>query len=337
MDRDERLLGSAQHIAASFMSRVQNITHLHSLSVKDSTLSVYSVATMAFADWLGQQRLSVSTLPELDDTLALYIALLYDDDPRRGTRQTAVNTYAGLEFFFPAVEKGFRTARRAIRGWDNTVPAKPPLPISQCILEAVCGQLLHRNKVSVALAICVAFSGYLRAMELLNLRRADVLFPQDPRQVSSGSGEEDEGLIISVSKTGTNQFVVISDRSLLQGLDIYCSTSRLSADDYLFPFTYTQFHTEFRLALSSIGLKPDQFTLHSIRHGGATSDLLKGVTFEDIQQKGRWVSAKSCKRYLNAGSGLMALISLSDLSKRHISRYQRYFALARVGWTVSRE
>ena len=47
------------------------------------------------------------------------------------------------------------------------------------------------------------------------------------------------------------------------------------------------------------------YTLHSLRHGGATFEWLERNSFDDIMLKGRWRSKASCRHYLNAGKVLL--------------------------------
>ena len=53
------------------------------------------------------------------------------------------------------------------------------------------------------------------------------------------------------------------------------------------------------LGLSSL------YVVHSLRHGGATRDHLRGRPLEDILMRGRWASTKSARRYVQAGRSLL--------------------------------
>ena len=71
----------------------------------------------------------------------------------------------------------------------------------------------------------------------------------------------------------------------------------------------------FKEALLYFPLDKAGFTLHSLRHGGATRDYLGGVALNDIMVKGRWVSLSSCRRYLNAGQGLLLRVRIPRSSR----------------------
>jgi hypothetical protein len=40
---------------------------------------------------------------------------------------------------------------------------------------------------------------------------------------------------------------------------------------------------------------------HSLRHGGATHDYLKGMPFDDVMVRGRWAVTKSAVHYIQQG------------------------------------
>lgn len=59
-------------------------------------------------------------------------------------------------------------------------------------------------------------------------------------------------------------------------------------------------------ALSALSLSDLGFTMHSLRHGGATDMFLSVVPFANIQIRGRWASTTSCTWYIQGSRGLLA-------------------------------
>lgn len=45
--------------------------------------------------------------------------------------------------------------------------------------------------------------------------------------------------------------------------------------------------------------------MHSLRHGGATHDFIRGMTIEWIMFRGRWASSKSARHYIQSGRAVM--------------------------------
>jgi integrase len=72
----------------------------------------------------------------------------------------------------------------------------------------------------------------------------------------------------------------------------------------LFPYSAKYFRAHFKKACRSLGLK-DGYVPHSLRHGGATRDHMRGKNLEDILARGRWASTKSARHYVQAGRALL--------------------------------
>ena len=55
------------------------------------------------------------------------------------------------------------------------------------------------------------------------------------------------------------------------------------------------------------------FSFHSLRHGRATEEDLKGTPLEDILRLGRWAAATSGRHYIQSGRALMLRHVVSHL------------------------
>jgi hypothetical protein len=64
------------------------------------------------------------------------------------------------------------------------------------------------------------------------------------------------------------------------------------------------FRKHFKQACRDLGLSP-LYVPHSLRHGGATRDHMRGHPMEDILARGRWASTKSARHYVQAGRALL--------------------------------
>ena len=154
-----------------------------------------------------------------------------------------------------------------------------------------------------SLAVLVAFYGYLRSSEVVGLLVRDVSFlPGGARAI----------LRLRDTKTGRDQAVTLDNgdvvRLLRRRVDSMGS-SRL--DDPLFGFTSTaQWQSAFRAAVHAAGLHALPYVPHSLRHGGATRDFLKGLAVARIVQRGRWRRVESAMHYIQNGP---ALLQLQDL------------------------
>ena len=84
-------------------------------------------------------------------------------------------------------------------------------------------------------------------------------------------------------------------------------------DQFLFPST-SQFRRCFKQACSYLGLSP-AYVPHSLRHGGATHDHLRGLTVEDILRLGRWASTKSARHYIQSGRALLLTMEIPHVAE----------------------
>lgn len=321
--------GRALCVSAAIEKRVRDVMFLQAHSVKDKTRIAYSKAVLQFTGWLSVQAISIYFLCDLDQLLARFISILFDDNPKRGQRQTSINIYSGLEFFIPEFKPGFRASRLCVKGWDRLVPAVPPVPLSKAILYAFCGLLTEQGLRKSAMALHLCFEGYMRAMELLCLSQSDMVYPGDPRLPASNVTGHSSGCVIRWAKTGLNQFVPLSDDVLLRQVR---SLGDTNSDDLLFGRSYSQLSDDLKACSTYFGHQSHHYTLHSLRHGGATNDFLSGVPLDSIILKGRWAQMRTCKRYLQAGQGLLAAASVSSSSKRLIRRYCIRYDQSRREW-----
>lgn len=128
-----------------------------------------------------------------------------------------------------------------------------------------------------------------------------MLLHGDPWIPAGSSATAD--VLNSDAKTGVLQLVPQRNdkiTALLTAMD-----RRRRSSDKVFPFDTTAPRLAFMLALSKIGRENLGFVPHSLRHGGATHDYMPGLSMEDIQAMWRQFSSTSCRRYVQAGRGLI--------------------------------
>lgn len=181
----------------------------------------------------------------------------------------------------------------------------------------------------------MAFDGYLRAGELLSLRVGNIFLPDDLRLVTHDS--KCAGLLIRSVNTGVLQFIGLSDSSFTAALASFLPHgSHPCLHKPLFPFTYPKLSAAFREAIMHLRLPGGEFTLHSLRHGGATRNLLRGSSIRDIMVKGRWSSLNSFRLYLNAVQGLLLRVKLCDAARSRVEACAEITRnlQCREGWTA---
>ena len=148
------------------------------------------------------------------------------------------------------------------------------------------------------------FEGYLRVSEAVGVKGVDVVL------------REQEGVVaLAKTKTGLNQSIVIRSGRFLDLTRRLCKQTRGQAT--LVGFSAETYRRVFRRIVALLGVEPGMLTPHSLRHGGATDDYMRGVPMADIVVKGRWVYAKTAARYIQQGRALLVKFRVSpQLRKR---------------------
>ena len=76
------------------------------------------------------------------------------------------------------------------------------------------------------------------------------------------------------------------------------------AGERLFPFDHNQYTQALKGAWSLLNVSNLGLTTYSPRPGAATDDLLQGVAFSTVQERGRWLHPQSCRIYLDRAQAL---------------------------------
>jgi integrase len=275
-------------------------------AVADKTWRAYKREVKAFLAWCREEEETVGNDVELlDDLLVVYFHHLYASG---AGMQRASNLKAGVQAICPRVKRvGLHAAARCLVGWRRLRPSESWAPITWPMTVAL-ATVIAVDSLRMATAVLLAFDCYLRAGELLGLVKEDVALPGDRRLAGAG-GEVLGALRLRRTKTGREQSVTIRDPDVLQLLEPIVSATAKGRP--VFPFKAAQLRAAFRGACETLGL-PVSFVLHSLRHGGATRDYLRGVPMADVMTRGRWRSRESATRYIQSGRALLLAVDLDD-------------------------
>jgi hypothetical protein len=91
-----------------------------------------------------------------------------------------------------------------------------------------------------------------------------------------------------------------------------------TGDDLLFPLAAKTYLSHLRGACKLLNLGKS-YVLHSLRHGGATEDYIGGTSVEDVLLRGRWVSTKSARVYIQSGRALLLQQRIPEKVRRLIA------------------
>ena len=292
-------------------------------SVTAGTLQRYGRAVREFLGWVADNGDDANDEYEFDELVLNYIQDLYDEAEGR-TRAEA--TLYGITFYLPGMKGRFPRSKQALRGWAKATPAVSHPPLSWELACAVAAKMAAtRGQYRHAVGVLLSFDCFLRVSEMCGLQREDVADAGDKRM-----GALHTGMLLRIgrAKTGANQTVRVHDpavQALLRGV-VRATPPRQP----LFPFKPAAFRLEFHRACAALRLS-DRYVPRSLRHGGAThwhNNL--GRTMEDIMHRGRWVSSKAARLYIQQGPAVwmeqsvpsvtfqLGLLVSHDLS-RHLS------------------
>lgn len=303
------------------MASLSNRSHLLNASATSALIMAsysiktqrkYRAAVLSFFRWWHSHYIfDPPTWSNVDSYLADYMGYLHFNGYGKAEASCCLS---GLDMFFPGITSCLHSSKRALKGYMRLIPSvsKPPLPWPVCAVIAA--WLAFNDQYSMGLAVLISFDGYLRKEEVLQLRYEDIAIGSDPRLgiVSDSSSLTDDRVHIHIRNAKTGRF---------QGIEIRNPHVRLLVSEYrrqhyhgqrLFSFSGSSYHRWFKRACFNLELSSD-YSLHCLRHGGATRDYLNGVPINDVMLRGRWVGMKSATRYIQMGRQLMMLNSVSPV------------------------
>ena len=179
------------------------------------------------------------------------------------------------------------------------------------------------------LTLClVAYSGFFRFDELINIRRCDVVFHDSFMSIFIEKSKTDvyrEGKWILIASTGSvccpvnmlmrylhvaqiladSQLLIFRPTNFVKSLNIH----RLRpADTHL---SYTTVREIIIKGFETIGLSAKLIGTHSLRAGGVTTAASNGIPDRLLKKHGRWISDKSKDGYISESLQNQLSVSLN--------------------------
>ena len=153
----------------------------------------------------------------------------------------------------------------------------------------------------VAIAMLLGFHTYLRPNELEGLLCRQVVCARDPTDGVSVK----VGLILAPtevgrpSKTGLWDEAVVVDRApYLKTALVGLKKRGTKPDSRLWSFDFGTVSGRMKEIALEMGLEGFGISAYSLRHGGASHDLLANIrSLVEVKRRGRWASDKSLRRY----------------------------------------
>jgi hypothetical protein len=309
------------------------------LPLKEATVKGYRQALADFMRWTGETQgggigaAARDTLAGLDEAVAGYLVDLFAASPTRGGRQRGVCLHAATRVYGGVPKGGLPRALRVLNGWDSAIPGVSPPPISRGVAKLLAREARGLFGPRMGAAILVIFGGLLRISEALDLVPADVGRPGEGRYEGAAGTR---GVRIVSAKTGTEQLAVIDGDVEVAALDFLVDNP--SPDGTLLGVSYPTFLKRFHRVVEEAGLGAVGYRPHGLRHGGACFLAARGLSVADIKQRGRWVSDRSLRVYLQRGRALSLAAELPLEVQRRLDKLQRHpgAILGRARWASRR-
>lgn len=274
-------------------------------AVANSTHAAYTTAYNRFEHWIQRP---ISSLPNPDVTLSEYFAHLESSGE---SQHTARKTLYALLHFHPHLAGRLPTAHRCLRGFSNLRPTgvqHPPLPWH--IAHGVAFVLASQGVPAAAIAVLLSHHTLLRISEVVAIRAGDFRYTHTP---ATPLHLRQHVLHLPRTKTGLNQSCLITDTGVSQLVLTWCASK--APNDKVFPFSANRLRCLFKRACAVLGL-PSSVVFHSLRHGGATEAVLKGVPLPVVRRMGRWKQDSSLDRYVQVGPVTIMSLNLSPFGSR---------------------
>ena len=136
----------------------------------------------------------------------------------------------------------------------------------------------------------------LRVGEGLGLRCQDVILSWIP-------GFDQAVLLHGTTKRGTEESVVLTNPLIVQYLRCFYVWRGAWADPtgYFFQTSYSRVRRLIDTLARILGLGEIGFRSHSLRRGGATELLMRGIDFGNILLFGRWRAERAAREYCRKG------------------------------------
>lgn len=286
---------------------------LESAAVAVNTEREYHNRVQGFATWCRHAQVSWTCLEELDAVIVQYMTLEAEEG---GLGDEGSKLLAALKHFLPQMnplkEKVPRSIR-AVAGWRKLAPGQQGLPLPKVALGSILGVIMYcfSHNISmiptadavgmqIVLALYMSFVMYLRPCECMGLEGRHLVAPI----AAAGAQYQMWGVLLGDSGMGLFGKTGISDESVLLDQDPWLHPHLMALkaargpQECLWQFDRRVLNQMFGICWRLLCLDPLRPRLYSLRHGGASHDLLARVRPAlDVQKRGRWSTMDSLKRY----------------------------------------
>ena len=280
-----------------------------------STTKKYLGAYKRWKAWATSHKLPF--FPAEIPHVALYLQHLKETKYSKSAVEEAVNALGWVHTMVgkpsPASSPFVQTVVEGMKR-ELAMPVHKKLPFTVEMLNAIVvntKQHCSLANLRLASACLLAFAGFLRFDELANIKVTDLTLGPQHLTIQIPQSKTDQlrqGCEVVISRTGSATCPVAmleaymkkggiclgSDAHLFRPI-VSSKSNRLRDTGCL---TYSRMRELLKAKLDELGFPSTDFSLHSLRSGGATAAARAGVRDRDFQPHGRWKSVSAKDGYV---------------------------------------
>eukprot|EP00438_Fugacium_kawagutii_P014985 Skav210163 [mRNA] locus=scaffold5301:41969:42745:- [translate_table: standard] len=195
---------------------------------------------------------------------------------------------SGLKRFLPRLKKELATSQQYFANWQRDHLPLRAVPMPWTVLKVLASLAWRASQFDISLCLLLGFGFYLRTMEMLKLRIEDIAIRGSCVYVA-----------LRDTKTSKNftQSLVVRNAHLAN--IVTAGLRQLPPAGPLWRYQPKKFRDSFKLLLEHVHLAHLNFSLYSIRRGGATHAYVVSRNIDDVAIRGRWKDIRTARIYLD--------------------------------------
>ena len=292
--------------------------HLKFKGITPKTSRSYRKEIHRFFQYLSAEKISLSTTASsLDAVLAEYVNVLYQN----GDSLTQAGwLISGLKRFLPQLRFQLPTAQQYYQNWLRDHVAQRATPMPWLVAKALATLAWRLQYYDMALLLLLGFCFFLRSTEFLTLPVENIVVDLPSSQV-----------ILTLEQTKTSkqfqQSLVLRHATLArivaQGLQ------KVPPRGPLWRHSARVFRESFTLLLQNLQLESHQFSLYSLRRGGATHAYTIGRDLNYVAMQGRWRDLRTARIYLDDARATLVKLAFTRPISHHLQSLASFWSTFR--------
>ena len=288
--------------------------HLKFKGITPRTSRAYRKEIERFFSYLSAEAEELpGTCAELDFLLSEYVNVLYQE----GDSITQAGwLLSGIKRFLPRVRYRLPTAQQYYQNWLRDHVPQRAVPMPWLVAKALSAAAWKAGHFDLSVTLLLGFCFFLRTMEFITLRRENVVVDLESSQV-----------VITLERTKTSrqfqQSLVLRHRPLAQNLPQ--AFTRLPQHGRLWASSAAVFRRCFCHLLRYFNLETYNFSLYSIRRGGATQVYVASRDIHFVTMQGRWKDIRTSRIYLDDARATLVRLSFPPPTAHRLQSFASWW------------